>query len=207
MSVTSQRLRRALTVDNLMNMAIKSMQFNGKWKASFGEPELKGSWIIWGNSGNGKTRFALQLAKYLCNFSKVLYNSMEEGVGVSFRRAIMETNMSDVANNFHVVDNEPINELKKRLRRQRSEDIVFIDSLQYSMLNYNAYVKLKEEFPNKLFIFISHAEGKNPAGRTANKLRYDANIKIHISQYSAYPVSRYGGGKPYVIWKEGVNDL
>lgn len=201
------RIQRALTVDNLMNMTIHDMKFEGQWLASLGEPELRGSWIIWGNSGNGKTRFALQLAKYLCNFTKVLYDSMEEGASKSFKTAVYETNMMAVKDNFHVLNNEPIRLLKDRLRRQRSEDVVFIDSLQYSMLNYNAYVKLKEEFPRKLFIFISHAEGKNPAGRTANKLRYDANIKIHISQYKAYPVSRYGGGEPYTIWEAGANEI
>lgn len=203
----SQRMKRALTVDNLIEMKYNEMQFEGKWLASFGKPELKGSWLIWGGSANGKTSFALQLAKYFCNFYKVIYNTMEEGASKSFIDAILRTNMNPVKDKFHILNNEPIVDLKDRLRKQRSPDIIFIDSLQYSMLNYNAYVKLKEEFHNKLFIWLSHAEGRNPAGRTANKIKYDANVKTFVDQYVAYPVSRYGGGEPFIIWQEGANTL
>lgn len=202
-----KRMRRALTVDNILKMKRKTMDFDGIWQASLGKPELRGSWIIWGASGNGKTRFALQLAKYLCKHAKVAYNTMEESTGLSFERALEDENMKSVEGQFRILDNFSIEEIKDRLRAQRSEDVIFIDSLQYSMLNYNSYVKLKEEFPKKLFIFISHAEGKNPAGRTANKLRYDANIKIYVDQYVAYPVSRYGGGEPYTIWLEGSKSV
>lgn len=40
-------------------------------------------------------------------------------------------------------------------------------------------------------------------GRVAKKVRFDSNIKIFVQGYRAEPVSRYGGGEPYIIWKEG----
>lgn len=178
------------------------MYFNGKWKESFGDPELKGTWIIYGPSGNGKTRFAVQLLRYLTNFSKVLYNSMEEGASVSFTDACLAEGLESVESKFLILDNEPMKDLLERLRRQRSPKIIFIDSLQYSRLNYVQYIALKEEFPNKLFIFISHADGKKPAGRTATSVEYDANVKIFVQGYVAYPKSRYGGNEPYIIWKD-----
>ena len=59
-------------------------------------------------------------------------------------------------------------------------------------------------FKKKSFIFLSHASGKLPDGKTADKIRYDAGIKTRIEGYIAFPISRYGGNKPYVIWEEGA---
>lgn len=180
----------------------KVLPFDGEWRASFGLPELTGTWLIWGHSGNGKTRFALQLAKYLCRFCKVVYNSLEEGLSLSLKKAIEDTAFSDVRHNFTLLDKMDIEELKERLRKQRSAKVVFIDSLQYTGMVYRDYTTLKDEFRDKLFVFISHASGRDPRGSVAVTVRYDANIKIYVSKFKAYPTSRFGGGKPYVIWKE-----
>lgn len=37
-----------------------------------------------------------------------------------------------------------------------------------------------------LIIFISHADGKNPAGRSAKSVMYDASLKIYIEGYRAF---------------------
>ena len=71
-------------------------------------------------------------------------------------------------------------------------------------MTYNDYKKLKEQFRKKLFVFISHADGKDPAGRSAKSVRYDCNCKIRVEGYRAMIVSRYGGGKPIDIWAEGA---
>lgn len=196
-------MARAASVEQVLKTKFRMIPFEGEWLASFGRPELTGTWIIWGNSGNGKTRFALQLCKYLCNFGRVAYNSMEEGVSESLRMALQDTNMMEMRRRFIVLDKEPVDELIKRLELQKSPNIICIDSLQYTGMNYEQYKQLKERFPGKLFIYISHADGKNPEGRVAKKVRFDSNIKIFVQGYRAEPVSRYGGGEPYIIWKEG----
>lgn len=66
------------------------------------------------------------------------------------------------------------------------------------------YIALKKEFPNKLFIYISHADGKEPDGKLAKQIRYDSNVKIYVDGYIASCNSRYGGGEPYTIWEEGA---
>ena len=68
------KIKRAISVDELTRMKFIDMDFKGRWLASFGVPERSGIWIIWGNSGNGKTRFAMQLAKYMTQFGKVVCN-------------------------------------------------------------------------------------------------------------------------------------
>ena len=196
-------MARAASLDQVLRTRFKVLPFEGEWKDAIGCPELTGSWIVWGNSGNGKTRFALQLCKYLCRFGRVAYDSLEEGVSVSLVKAIKETHMMEVRRKFVVLDKEPIDQLTERLEKPKSPDIVCVDSLQYTGMSYEQYKALKERFPKKLFIWISHADGTLPEGRVAKKVRFDSNVKVFVQAYRAEPVSRYGGGKPYIIWEEG----
>ncbi|MBN2668778.1 MAG: hypothetical protein JXR60_06070 [Bacteroidales bacterium] len=198
-------MNRAVSVAELEKRRFKEMAFEGAWLESFGKPERSGVWLIWGASGNGKTSFAMQLAKYITAFGTVAYNTMEEGARKSMQRAVVNTGMREVARRFILLDREPVEELKERLRKRKSKDIIIIDSYQYTGLTKKEYIALKEEFPKKLFIFISHAEGKQPEGRSAKIVRYDADVKIFIEGYKAFPTSRYGGGAEYTIWAEGAD--
>jgi len=204
--MTEKKINRARTYSDLMSQKVHELDFEGDWLRSLGKPEITGSWLIWGNSSNGKTRFALQLCKYLASFVRVAYNSLEEGDCKSMRDAIKEVGMADVKGNFLLLDSEPIEEMKARLRRRKSPDVVFIDSWQYTGLNYAEYKKLRAEFKTKLFSLISHAEGKNPEGRTAKSIRYDSFVKIWIEGYKASPSSRYGGNEDYIIWDKGAQE-
>lgn len=201
--IFQNKIDRAVSADELLKMKFKVMKFKYEFKELIGTPEKSGTWIIWGKSGNGKTRFTLQLAKYLSSFVKVVYNTLEEGTKLSFQKAVAETDMQSCGNNFLIVS-EPMENLSYRLKRQRAPRVAIIDSLQYSKLNKTSYMKLMEKHPNVLFIFISHAEGKNPKGNTADAVRYHSDVKIHVEGYKAFATSRYGGGAPYTIWKEGA---
>ena len=189
----------------LINNNIKTVQFDGAFLKLIGHPSLYGSWIIWGQSGNGKTHFAIQVCKYLTQFDRVVYNSMEEGIGASLKKAFTEEKMMDVNGKLILLDNESIDDLIVRLKKKKSPNIIAIDSLQYAGINYAKYKVLKETFPRKLFIWISHAEGRLPAGRVANKIRYDVPVKIRVEGYKAFAQSRYGTtSEPYVIWEKGA---
>lgn len=196
-------MARAASVEQVLKTKFQLLPFEGEWLASLGRPELTGTWIIWGSSGNGKTRFALQLCKYLCRFGRVAYNSLEEGVSQSLKLALNDVNMIEMKRKFVVLDKESITDLLERLKQPKSPNIICIDSLQYTGMNYEQYKQVKEQFPGKLFIYISHADGKNPEGRVAKKVRFDSNIKIFVEGFKAEPVSRFGGGAPFIIWKEG----
>lgn len=185
----------------------KTIALEGIWLESIGCPELTGCWIIWGLSTNGKTRYALQLARHLAKFCKVAYNSLEEGLSKSMQDALIDVGMDNVSKNFKLLDKEPMNELAERLRRRKSPDVIFIDSLQYTGMTYADYKQLRAEFRNKLFIFISHADGKEPKGNVGKSIRYDAFVKIPVIGYEAVPQSRFGGGKPHVIWQKGWDDF
>lgn len=200
--MSRKRKQRAFGLSDILSYNPTVLPFDGEWRESLGCPELTGTWLIWGHSGNGKTRFALQLAKYLCRFCKVVYNSLEEGLSLSLQKAIVDTSFSEVRSRFTLLDKVDIETLKAHLRRQRSAKVVFIDSLQYTGMVYKDYTALKDEFRDKLFVIISHASGRDPRGSVAVTVRYDANVKIYVDKFKAYPTSRYGGGAPYIIWKE-----
>ena len=145
-------------------------------------------------------------AKYLCSFGRVIYDSLEESTGLSFQMSLKRHKMGEVKKKLIILDREPMEQLEERLRRRGSPGIVIIDSFQYSGLNYKTYKEFKERHPKKLFIFISHAEGLHPAGRSARKVEYDADVKIMVSCFKAWCKSRFmeRPGEPYVIWEEGA---
>ncbi|MCT4580808.1 MAG: hypothetical protein N4A35_05265 [Flavobacteriales bacterium] len=198
-------MKRAVSISELYTTNFKVLDFQGDWDACIGKPELAGSWLIWGKSGNGKTRFTLQLCKYLTQFGKVAYNSLEEGASLSMRKAFVETGMEEVKRRIVLLDQEPISDLIERLKKRKSPDIIAIDSVQYTGMNYDTYRELRKTFPKKLFILISHADGKEPSGRVAKSIRFDAFVKIWVEGYKAFPTSRYGGGQPYTVWQQGAD--
>lgn len=196
--------KRALTVQNLVEMKHLDMPFEGQWKDSFGNPVISGSWLIWGNSNHGKTALAIQLSKYLTNFGRVAYNSLEEGAGLSLQQAFKRDKTETGRWSLIILDRESYDDLVTRLTKRRSPDIIMIDSFQYLGLSFEQYQNLTKRFKNKLFIFISHADGKMPEGRVAKRVRYDVGIKIRVEGFKAFPAGRYGGGEPFVIWPEGA---
>jgi hypothetical protein len=197
-------MARAISVSQVLSKKRKLMEFEGAFYDSFGRPEMAGSWIVWGGSGSGKTTFVMLLCKYLTKFARVCYNSMEEGDSESIKLAFQRVGMEEVKRRLILLDNEPMHELKDRLRKHKAPGIVVIDSIQYSGMSYAEYKAMRDEFKSTLFIIISHAEGKEPSNKVAKAVRYDSFVKIRVEGYKAFTTSRYGGGEPFVIWKEGA---
>lgn len=194
-------MARALGVSELLGKKYDTLDFTGKWRESFGEVDSNFRMIVWGSSGQGKTNFVLQLCKYLTEFGKVAYNSLEEGDSKSIQQAFMNQNMMDVKGKIILIDRERIPALVDRLSKRKSPKIIVIDSIQYANMTYEDYKLLKEKFKRKIFIFISHADGKEPYGTAAKQIRYDCDIKVYVKQFRAIIISRYGGNKPFTVWE------
>ena len=199
-------MSRALSMNDLYNKRYNLLDFEGSFYNAFSKPERSGVWFIWGNSGNGKTAFAIQLVKYLSNYGRVAYNSMEESSSHTIQEAFIRNNMAEVGSKVVLLENEPLNELEERLKRRKCHDIIVIDSLQYSRINWEAYQRMKEANRGKLIIFISHADGKSPEGRVAKRIMHDAGLKIWVEGYRAHSKGRYIGPNDgiYTIWNEGA---
>ncbi len=199
--------RRALSVKNLLSKHREILQFEGRWASSFGQPETGSVWLVWGNSGHGKTRLILQLCRYLAEHGyRIAYNSLEEEDSQTMAEGFRAVGMEEVSRKVILLDKEPLDQLGKRLRKHKSAHIVVIDSSQYIGWSYVQYKAFRDEFRSKMIIITSHADGKEPAGKVARSIRFDCDVKVRVEGYRAFPVSRYGGGEPFDIWHEGIKD-
>lgn len=197
---------RALTAKQVIEKKRIIYGFDGRFLESFGCPEKNAIWMVWGKSGNGKTHFVLTLVKYLAeNFGRADYVSLEEGDKKSFAIALEHVNMVDVRN-FRLVPPVSKELLFERINKTKSADFWIIDSIQYSDISYPEHSVLKNSRrgKKKCIIYISHSNGNNPDGKSADKIRYDADVKVHIIGFVAMIRSRYGGNKPFIIWEEGA---
>ena len=197
---------RTLSAKQVLTLKRRTIRPGGIWADCVGEIDRTGVVFFWGNSGNGKTSFVMQLCKELCKYDRVAFNSLEEGTCLTVQNNLRRFGMAEVSRRLAFIK-EDIPALKERLARHKSFNIVVIDSIQYTQMNYRDYILLKEAFPDKLFIFISHARGKNPKGDAATSVMYDADLKIYIEGYVAFSKGRYiGDTGRYVIWEEGARE-
>lgn len=196
---------KILGVKQFLQERKKAMDFSGAFYHLLGRPEPQGAWIIWGQSGSGKTTFTCRLAKYLAEFGRVAYLSLEEGDSLSLQRSFEDAGMMEVNGKLVLLDMD-MGEMLERLEKPKSWDIVIIDSLQYARLTYDDYLEMVKKFPKKLFVFVSHADGKNPKGGTADSIRYDSHCKIYVEAFRATANSRFldkgQQQKPFIIWEE-----
>ncbi len=216
------KIDKAKTPYDLKRKTYKLYKMEGEWKQAFSYPSAVGLWFIWGGSGNGKTSFLIQTMNALLhtpyitvkngkqiseddNRDKILYNSLEEGDDHTQYEAWKRGGLLD-AKRIQLVQ-EPIEKLTARLNKRQSPRIVVIDSYQYTHLSFKEFLKFINQFPNKLFIVNSHAEGKNPEGRPAKKVMFHASLKIWIEGYKAFSKGRYiGETGEYTIWQNGADE-
>lgn len=179
-----------------------------KWVNAVGELKEGFRLIVWGESGNGKTNFVMQLVEQLIvSLGKGLYLSLEEKQGPTMQRLIERYIPEDQRELVKFPDKHPTyNDLMAYLKRPRTPNWIVIDSIQYfDFDSERRYKAMEEAFPNKCFIFVSHAKGRQPDGRVADKIRYDSGIKVFVRKDIAYVThSRYGGHTNYVIWEQGA---
>ena len=204
-------MSKAISNKNVLSAQFAVLPFDGAWKASFGCPELRGTWIVYGGSGSGKTTFVMQLCKYLSRFGRVAYNSLEQGLSLSLKKAWERVGMEDAGSRIVLLEKESLRDLTARLKKRQSADVIVIDSLHYWFrFNMADYLKLKNTFADKLFVYVTHEKGGQPKGTMAQNIRYDADVKVRVEGYKAFVSTRYEvpergeGGKDYVVWAEGA---
>lgn len=203
--------KRAISVEELLKTKFIEIPLTGRFRELIGTPEASGTWMIKGDSGNGKTSFVLQLIKELTKYEKVAYNSLEEGARKSMQVAFREMHMDKLPKGrLILLHREPMKEMIVRLQKRQAARIAIIDSIQYTFMTKQDYKAMQAALPNTLLIFISHVEGKKAAGALAKSVWYDADVKIDIEGFKASPhTSRTARGlklKPFIIWEEGAQE-
>ena len=162
---------RAISNKNVLAAQFETADFDGPFLASFGRPELRGVWLIWGD-------------------------------------------MAEAGSNIILLNKEELPELRARLSKRKSPEIIVIDSLQYlDSFTWRLFKALKKDYPDKLFIFISQVDKSgNLADKLAVRIRFDADIKIKVEGFKAFVTTRYEdsakgeGGADFIIWQQGAND-
>ncbi len=185
-------MKRAYTFESLKHMSFNSLQFEGKWHDLIGDPAPNGVWFVWGRSGQGKTTFLVELCRYMANFQKTAYNTLEEGARLSFQKALTrEKRQHPNDARILILNRESMEDLYIRLSRRHAPKCVVIDSLQYAGLTKKTYKQLQEDFPKTLFIINGHAKGKEPKGALGEDVQFDADVKIYVEGFTAFARSRF----------------
>lgn len=198
--------KRTYTPKQLLQKQYSTLDWGGPWAAAFGQPELNETWFIGGPSAGGKSSFVMQLSKQLCNFGKVMYLSYEEGTSMSVQERLERFRMDEVNASFMLCEGFSLADLRQALGRRRSAKFVVVDSFQLSGWSYEDAERLREEFPQKSFIYVSQEWKGQPLGKPAMRLRYLSGVKIRVSGFRAYCQGRFSGdpGSFYTVWEEGV---
>lgn len=187
---------KALSVKQAFSIVFKLFEFTGLWLQAFGKPETTGFWYLGGGEKNGKSTFAMMLAKYLTNFGKVLYVSAEEGISQQVVHAMKFAGLSDTEKNFHIINYEPWEELKKRLQSRKCAKIIFIDNstIYRDEITKKMVSELLQKQSNKLIIMICHEEKGQPDNALATHWRKLAKIIIQAEGLKAIVSGRCPGG-------------
>ena len=193
-------MSRSIGISEFLERKFITYDFQGAWADTFGQPERNMKVIIWGDPGHGKTEFCIKLAKYMAEFTKVYYISFEQGICKTLQDAIRRNDMKDVTGRVIFGDQETYEEMMNRLSNKNSPSVCIIDSRDYINLTTAQFKTLIEAFPRKCFIVICWQSGGKPRGEYAKQIAYMCDMKIQVRNFIAYPRSRFGGNKNFVIW-------
>lgn len=198
-------LKRTLNANDIRKCKDRPLGFKGEFLDAFGDVSVNAVWLLWGQSGMGKSTLAMILAKYLTQYSnehgRVHYASMEENVkSTSFKNRVIEF---DLPKSFQAV-NESLEDLRERLNRRKSAHFVIIDSADRALRPYKQTEKMGileqfvDEFSHKHIIIIGRASGNKPNSLAA-EIEYLADVKVQVKWGLALAKSRYaikgGSGK------------
>lgn len=203
---------RVLRPSQIVNKERNIIPFDGKFKESFGLPEKHARWFITGPSFSGKSSFIFEVCNYLSTFGIVDYNNHEEAGGDSdtVAKKIIQSGMVDKDGKVRLykapITSESHETFFERINRKQSADFAVLDSIQHAQLNKVDYLHMTNILSNprrgKSFLFISHWV-KNDYTKF---IKHDCDIKIEVIGFVAHVDSRYGGGKPFIIWEQGAKD-
>jgi hypothetical protein len=192
---------KKVSVAKLHNISFKNYAFTGKWEALLGNPAKGFGAFIYGESGQGKTTFSLQLAAYLTTFGKVLYYSIEEGISSTIQNNIQRSGLNNnpkliLGQYDYSSFDSAWEDLIAECHKKRSANFIIIDSLEYSEISSKDIKKFKREFPLKNILIIGRAEGNKPFSSQGKKVYYDLDIAIYVRDFVAYiQKNRFGGGQ------------
>ena len=179
------------------------------WLHHLGEDLTKRfTMTITGDSGHGKTIYALMLMKVLGqHIGKAFYNSVEQGFSKTLQSNAKLARLYEVAGKVAFGDHLTHEEMMKKLDNKHFRcTYLFTDSRDFMKLTFEQYKQYKQHPRRKHLgiITICQSDGSDqPKSTDGKQIKFDADIKVHVQDFVAYSTSRFGDTKPFVIWEKG----
>ena len=161
------------------------------------DAECGGLWLISGKEKNGKTSFALMLARSLAGNHRVVYISAEEGTEGSFRAAMRRAGIT-VSDRIIWEEYMSPERIIEDYKGARTADFIFIDNLTVyrSEIGQTDILSIRKALPGKTIVYVSHEEGNQPSPESAVMVAKLAKIVFRVVAMNVIVTSRYtnGGG-------------
>lgn len=161
------------TVMNSMDFSelkFDTIGFMGKWKAFIGDPSKGFTAMVFSKPKMGKSYLCLDWAGYLArNHGKTLYVAKEEKLDKTLQIKVNDINVKHPdlnVSNYLPEDLSPY-------------QYIFLDSVSRLGLSPEDLHKLKEEYPDKSFIYIFQTT-KAGNFRGANVFQHDVDVVIEV---------------------------
>jgi hypothetical protein len=205
------------SMKNVSSIKKPLLGFKDTWLDFYGYPQTNFFCVIHGMSGEGKTNFAIQFAKYLAeNFGNVLYVSGEEGFAPTFQQKIVSLG-ADAVPRLYAADIRTGEEILRDIPNQYH--FIFIDSVNNMDIDPDMMQAIRNKFKQSGIVAIcqSTKEGKI---RGSYEIVHDSDIAVKVMNGIAITTKNrfkekdkefdvfaaYGKPKLKVIKRNGTDD-
>src|ERR1019366_3221342 len=176
-SFTDINSDKIISSQHLKKMEFKALNFQGNWNTLFGYPSINFHCVIHGMSGEGKSTFAIQFAKYLADsFGRVIYISGEEGFSKTFKDKFSNNNAESKF--LDVADLRTFDGIIREVPPE-SYNFIFIDSLDNMKIDADKMKKIRERYKNSALITISQST-KDGKMRGSYEIVHDRDIAVKV---------------------------
>ena len=153
------------------------MNFKGKWLNFFGLPQTNFFCVLHGMSGEGKTNFSIQFAKYLAeNFGNVLYVSGEEGFAPTFQQKIKALGANTVAR-LYAADIRTGEEILTEIPNKYH--FIVIDSVNNMDIDPDMMKEIRRKYKQSGIIAICQST-KDGKIRGSYQIVHDSDIAVKV---------------------------
>jgi hypothetical protein len=168
---------KIVNMEEFKAMNFEVLEMNYEYQNLIGNPPKGFAMLIYGESGNGKSTWAINFAEYLSkNFGEVLYNSSEEGFGETLKRKL-----NTDSKNLYVSDFRKFDELKNAIGSKYG--FIFIDSVNDMDITAEQLRELREMNKNRSIIYLMQAT-KGGVYKGDSSFKHDSDFVIKLDRFT-----------------------
>lgn len=176
------RSEKILKASEVGKMKYKALNFQDLWGEFYGLPSVNFRLLMHGNSGEGKSTFAMWMGRYLAiNFGRVLYVCAEEGINLTFHQKLVDCKAE--IENFYVLDVRTGDEFMNEVD-QNDFHFIILDSLHDMGIDAKKMKEIFQAYPKTAFICIDQNNKKGEL-LGANEKLHICDIAVNVKNYIA----------------------